>query len=80
MKLTTKKLIKNLNDRLLTQNIIVQTLIDIILENGLTTEEDLDIRIKSNIELLELDMKSLKNDENPTEGYGIQYTGPIGEA
>jgi predicted nucleotidyltransferase len=80
MKLTTKKLIKNLNDRLLTQNIIVQTLIDIILENGLTTEEDLDIRIKSNIELLELDMKSLKNDENPAEGYGIQYTGPIGEA
>jgi predicted nucleotidyltransferase len=80
MKLTTKKLIKNLNDRLLTQNIIVQTLIDIILENGLTTEEDLDIRIKSNIELLDEELNSFKNDETPTERVGFQYNGQIGEA
>lgn len=80
MKSTTKKLIKNLNDRLLTQNIIVQTLIDIILENGLTTEEDLDIRIKSNIELLDEELNSLKSDEIPTDGVGFQYNGQIGEA
>jgi len=80
MKSTTKKLIKNLNDRLLTQNIIVQTLIDIILENGLTTEEDLDIRIKSNIELLDEELNSFKSDEIPTDGVGFQYNGQIGEA
>jgi predicted nucleotidyltransferase len=80
MKSTTKKLIKNLNDRLLTQNIIVQTLIDIILENGLTTEEDLDIRIKSNIELLDEELNSFKNDETPTDGVGFQYNGQVGEA
>ena len=38
----SKVAIKKLNDRLLTQNIIMQTLIDVILENGMITEKELE--------------------------------------
>ena len=80
MKLATKKLIKNLNDRLLTQNIIIQSLIDILIDHNLTSEDDLDIRVRENLDLMESQIKSLKNEDNPTDGFGIQYNGPIGEA
>ena len=40
MSLTLQRLqIKKLNDRLLNQNILIQTLMDVILESGIVTEE-----------------------------------------
>ena len=42
MNLTSKALIKNLNDRLLAQSVVVETLIDIILDNELVTEKELE--------------------------------------
>ena len=45
MNLTSKALIKNLNDRLLAQGVVVETLIDIILDNELVTEKELENRV-----------------------------------
>jgi hypothetical protein len=46
----SNQVIKNLNDRILTQNVIVEVLMQIILENGLVTEDELESRIQKNIE------------------------------
>ena len=81
----SKLAIKNLNDRILTQNIIMQTLMDIILENGLVTEKELESRIQKNIEGLENTLTRLREDSSE-ESYITEeelnglYFGPVGEA
>lgn len=81
----SKLAIKNLNDRILTQNIIMQTLMDIILENGLVTEKELELRIRKNIESMENTLVQLRqnssDESNITEEElnGL-YFGPVGEA
>jgi hypothetical protein len=83
MKLETQKIIKSLNDRLLTQNIILQTLIDIILENDLVTDEELETKIKDKFKLMDEEINFATNPSTPDdldEMLGFQYTGPIGEA
>lgn len=80
MKLETKILIKNLNDRLLIQNIILQTLIDVILDNGFITEDDLNSQIKSKIELLNIEFQSQDKSNDLDDFMGFHYTGPMGEA
>jgi len=81
----SKLAIKNLNDRILTQNIIMQTLMDIILENGLVTEKELDLRIRKNIEGLGNTLTRLREDSSE-ESYITEeelnglYFGPVGEA
>ena len=50
MSLTLQRLqIKKLNDRLLNQNILIQTLMDVILESGIVTEKELENRLDSNL-------------------------------
>jgi len=81
----SKLAIKNLNDRILTQSIIMQTLIDIILENGLVSEKELELRIRKNIEGMENTLNKLRQDSSfeshitkeEMEGF---YFGPVGEA
>jgi len=83
MKLETQKIIKNLNDRLLTQNIILQTLIDIILENDLVTDDELETKIKDKFKLMDEELNFVTNSDasdDLDEMLGFQYTGPIGEA
>lgn len=83
MKSETKKLIKNLNDRLLTQNIILQTLIDIILENNLVTDDELETKIKDKFKLMEEEVSFVTNSDDVDElddMIGFQYSGPIGRA
>ena len=81
----SKLAIKNLNDRILTQNIIMQTLMDIILENGLVTEKELELRIQKNIEGLENTLTRLRENSSE-ESYITEeelnglYFGPVGEA
>ena len=58
MNLTSKAAIKKLNERLLTQNVIMQTLIDVILENGMITEKELESKIQENIEAAEKQRES----------------------
>ena len=60
--LNIKVKIKQLNNRLLTQNIILQTLVDIILENGFVTEKELELRISNNIKNTEQLLDELRKD------------------
>ena len=78
----SKRTVKQLNDRLLTQNVVLQTLIDIILENGLVTEKELEQKISKNIEsteklINELHQESSLDIDEELEGL---YFGPVGEA
>lgn len=81
----SKLAIKNLNDRILTQNVIMQTLMEIILENGLITEKELELRIQQNIESIEKTLNQLRQESSfetsitkeELEGF---YFGPVGEA
>ena len=59
--LNIKASIKQLNNRLLTQNIILQTLVDII-ENGFVTEKELELRISNNIKNTEQLLDELRKD------------------
>tara|TARA_A200000159_G_C7336555_1_gene345300 strand:- start:3973 stop:4206 length:234 start_codon:yes stop_codon:yes gene_type:complete len=75
--------IKKLNDRLLTQNIIMQTLIDVILENGMITERELESKIQKNIDDMDSVLDSLQEESSElSEDVVISgmYFGPHGEA
>lgn len=91
----SKELIKNLNDRLLAQSVIVETLIDIILDNELITEKELQNLITENhnsqldyIEKLKekesnkisINFNNKESTEDSTEFLNGLYFGPIGEA
>jgi hypothetical protein len=85
MSLILQKLeIKKLNDRVLTQNVILQTLVDIIIDSGIISEEKLEIKIEKNIEktqeLLNSFDKETDFQENSEEVMGSMYFGPHGEA
>ena len=63
----SKVAIKKLNDRLLTQNIIMQTLIDVILENGMITEKELESKIQNNLDTHKETLSFFEtHDECPT--------------
>ncbi len=79
----SKVAIKKLNDRLLTQNIIMQTLIDVILENGMITERELESKIQKNIDDMDSVLDSLQEESSElSEDVVISgmYFGPHGEA
>jgi len=82
MSLISKSVIKNLNDRILTQNIIMQTLVEVILENGLVTEKELEQRIQKNINKAESVIGKLhqESSDNSEEELNGLYFGPVGEA
>ena len=82
MSLISKSVIKNLNDRILTQNIIMQTLVEVILENGLITEKELEQRIQKNINKAESVIGKLhqESSDNLEEELNGLYFGPVGEA
>ena len=50
MNLTSKEIIKNLNERLLMQSVVVETLCDLLVENCVVTHEALEDMIKENLE------------------------------
>ena len=76
--------IKRLNDRVLTQTILVQTLVDIIINSGMVTEQELEKQIEKNIEqttkLLESFEKMSSIEESEDEVMSTMYFGPQGEA
>ena len=79
----SKVAIKKLNDILLTQNIIMQTLIDVILENGMITEKELESKIQKNIDDMDNVLDSLREESSElSEDVVISgmYFGPHGEA
>lgn len=76
--------IKRLNDKVLTQTILVQTLVDIIVNSGIVTEQELEKQIEKNIEqttkLLESFEKMSSIEESEDEVMSTMYFGPLGEA
>lgn len=84
MNLISKKVIQSLNNRILTQSIIMQNLVDIILENGLISEEDLEQRIKKDVDELSKTLNSLQENSSDDIDYSEElegfYFGPVGEA
>tara|TARA_Y100000389_G_scaffold4326_1_gene4125 strand:+ start:459 stop:707 length:249 start_codon:yes stop_codon:yes gene_type:complete len=82
MSLTSQRIhIKKLNDRLLTQNVVMQTLIDIIIDSGMITEDELESRLEKNIEntqsILDGFEETSSTEEEVMSG---MYYGPQGEA
>tara|TARA_B100000497_G_C7296631_1_gene202355 strand:- start:50 stop:337 length:288 start_codon:yes stop_codon:yes gene_type:complete len=95
MNSTSKALIKNLNDRILAQSVIVETLIDIIIDNNLITEKELTELILENQEsqtkyleeLKDMQPKSISVITSTQDNTEISetlleglYFGPVGEA
>lgn len=81
MSSTLEKLqIKKLNDRLLTQNVVMQTLIEILIDSGIITEKELDLRLEQNIEDTQNILDSIETKPNEMEEFSGIYYGVHGEA
>lgn len=94
MNSTSTAIIKNLNDRLLAQSVIVETLIDIIIDNKLVTEEELEKLIFENHDSQMKYLEELKEKETSDLPFVVKstkveedeeflerlYFGPMGEA
>ena len=80
MKSNENKILEELNERVITQSVIIQTLVDILIENNIIIEEELDLRLTENTVKLNQYLDNLhKNDESVTFDINNWY-GPIGEA
>ena len=81
MTLQDKQIIKKLNERILTQSIVIQTLVDILVEQGVILERELDTRLIENTEVLNQQLEELHEEEDDSSLFEFtSYYGPIGEA
>ena len=75
--------IKKLNDRLLTQNVIIQTLINILIESELVTAKDLEEKIEDNLDDMQDIISSIEITSSTEDDESVlisMYFGPHGEA
>jgi mannitol/fructose-specific phosphotransferase system IIA component (Ntr-type) len=81
MTLQEKNLIKQLNERVLSQSIVIQTLVDILVEQGVILERELDKRLIKNTEVLNQQIEELHQTEDDSkEQFDFTtYYGPVGE-
>jgi mannitol/fructose-specific phosphotransferase system IIA component (Ntr-type) len=81
MTLQEKNLIKQLNERILTQSVVIQTLVDILVERGVILERELDERLIENTEVLNQQIEELhqSKDDGEEQFEFTTYYGPIGE-
>ena len=82
MTLQDKHIIKKLNERILTQSVVIQTLVDILIEQGVILERELDKRLIENANILNQELEDLHEDEEDDSEFFFpsNYFGPIGEA
>ena len=96
MNLTSKELIKNLNDRLFTQSAVIETLCELLVEKEVVTHDELEELIFDNLKARKDELGELRNklksepikisfDEEFNKEFdeGLiegMYFGPIGEA
>ena len=82
MTLQDKQIIKELNERILNQSVVIQTLVDILIEQGVILERELDKRLIENANILNQELEDLHEDEEDDSEFFFpsNYFGPIGEA
>lgn len=96
MNLTSKELIKNLNERLFTQSAVIETLCELLVEKDVVTHDELEKLIFDNIKTRKGELDDLKeklksepikisidSEFNKEFDEGLMegmYFGPIGEA
>lgn len=83
MSLTSEEILQNFNERILSQNILIQTLCDVIVGAGIISEGDLEGLIEDNFKITEEELDRLRDeyfDEEPQKINGLHYYGPKGEA
>lgn len=96
MNLTSKELIKNLNERLFTQSAVIETLCELLVEKDVVTHDELEKLIFDNIKTRKGELDDLKEKLKPKKisisiedefnnefDEGLMegmYFGPIGEA
>jgi NurA-like 5'-3' nuclease len=77
----SEEIIKNLNNRLLTQAVIIESLCDLMVSSGLITEEELENKIEKNIDIhqkfIDEKISDIKKFSN-LNLMGFNF-GPIGE-
>jgi hypothetical protein len=77
----SEEIIKNLNNRLLTQSVIIESLCDLMVSSGLITEVELENKIKKNIDThqkyIDKKVSDIKKSSN-LNLMGFNF-GPIGE-
>lgn len=94
MNLTSKIMIKRLQSKLLTQSLVTQSIMDLLIEKEVFTKEEILDKIDFNMELWEDLVKENKKllkmadevleripeDDLVEEDFGGLYYGPVGEA
>ena len=75
-------MIKNLNDRILTQSIVIETLVQVIIDSGIISEKDLEAKLQQNVESVSdtLDTLQKESSDLSLEDMKGLYFGPVGEA
>ena len=83
---TTKQLISRLNDRLLNQTVIIQTLCNILVDKEVISQDELEIKINESINEVNEQLEELETtfefdyEQDEVEFEFNNYYGPIGEA
>ena len=69
MNLTSKEIIKNLNERLFNQSTVIETLCELLVDKKVVTHDELETLIYNNMETRKNELKELteKLKSNPTE-------------
>ena len=85
MKLHEAKIISDLQNKILTQSVIIQTLVDLLVESEVISESELEDRLVHNTELLNQKLEnmsySILDESNEDIHFDLEnYYGPIGEA
>jgi hypothetical protein len=82
---STIKILSSMNERMLKQSILVQTLYEFLVSNSIITEKEFQLKLKENIEQTEkqindLQKKAFKDKNESSDEPLINYFGPIVKA
>lgn len=82
---TSRELISKLNDRLLNQTVIIQTLCNILIDKEVISQDELEKRIEESVDDVNNQLKQLKDifdstSDSEEEFEFTNYYGPLGEA
>lgn len=80
MTLHDQEIIEILEERVVTQSVIIQTLCDLLIEKNVISEEELDLRLVKNTEAVNQYLDNL-HEESDSDTFDLtNFYGTIGEA